>query len=98
MGVRQREEELSAGSAIRDRRYQARSIAGTHHSGSPSGVGPLRRAATLKIVPVIAYFGPARTFTEMALDAILAKGALKARELAAPTLAATYAALGLVRG
>ena len=32
------------------------------------------------------------------LDAVLAKGALKARELAAPTLAATYAALGLVRG
>ncbi|MFN4221676.1 MAG: tryptophan--tRNA ligase [Novosphingobium meiothermophilum] len=33
-----------------------------------------------------------------ALDAILAKGALKARDLAAPTLARTYAALGLVRG
>ena len=33
-----------------------------------------------------------------ALDAILAKGALKARALAAPTLSAAYAALGLVRG
>ena len=33
-----------------------------------------------------------------ALDAVLAKGALKARELAGPTLAAVYAALGLVRG
>ncbi|MFN3553074.1 MAG: tryptophan--tRNA ligase [Novosphingobium meiothermophilum] len=33
-----------------------------------------------------------------ALDAILAKGALKARDLAAPMLARTYAALGLVRG
>ena len=33
-----------------------------------------------------------------ALDAILAKGAWKARELAAPTLDATYNALGLVRG
>ncbi|CAM4209996.1 tryptophan--tRNA ligase [Novosphingobium lubricantis] len=33
-----------------------------------------------------------------ALDAILAKGAEKARALAAPTLDATYAALGLVRG
>lgn len=33
-----------------------------------------------------------------ALDAILAKGALKARDLAAPTLAKTYQALGLVRG
>lgn len=33
-----------------------------------------------------------------ALDAILRKGAAKARELAAPTLEATYAALGLVRG
>lgn len=33
-----------------------------------------------------------------ALDAILAKGAAKARELAAPTLTAAYQALGLVRG
>jgi tryptophanyl-tRNA synthetase len=33
-----------------------------------------------------------------ALDAILAQGSAKARELAAPTLAAAYAALGLVRG
>lgn len=33
-----------------------------------------------------------------ALDAILARGAARARELAQPTLAATYAALGLVRG
>ena len=41
-------------------------------------------------------------FTELlgdreALDAILARGAAKARELAAPTLDATYTALGLVR-
>ncbi|MBX9898269.1 MAG: tryptophan--tRNA ligase [Qipengyuania sp.] len=41
-------------------------------------------------------------FTELladreALDAILARGAAKARELAAPTLDATYKALGLVR-
>ena len=41
-------------------------------------------------------------FTELlsdreALDAILARGAAKARELAAPTLTATYNALGLVR-
>ena len=33
-----------------------------------------------------------------ALDAVLAKGALKARELARPTLDAAYKALGLVRG
>ncbi|MEL7739153.1 tryptophan--tRNA ligase [Citromicrobium bathyomarinum] len=33
-----------------------------------------------------------------ALDAILARGAAKARDRAAPTLAATYEALGLVRG
>ncbi len=33
-----------------------------------------------------------------ALEAILAKGAVRARERAAPTLAAAYAALGLVRG
>jgi tryptophanyl-tRNA synthetase len=41
-------------------------------------------------------------FTELladreALDAILARGAAKAREMAAPTLTATYNALGLVR-
>ena len=41
-------------------------------------------------------------FTELladreALDAILARGAAKAREIAAPTLTATYQALGLVR-
>ena len=33
-----------------------------------------------------------------ALDAILARGAARARDRAAPTLAATYQALGLVRG
>jgi tryptophanyl-tRNA synthetase len=33
-----------------------------------------------------------------ALDAILARGAAKARQLAGPTLDAAYAALGLVRG
>lgn len=33
-----------------------------------------------------------------ALDAILARGAARAREMATPTLAATYNALGLVRG
>tara|TARA_R100000049_G_C1938056_1_gene81954 strand:- start:899 stop:1594 length:696 start_codon:yes stop_codon:yes gene_type:complete len=33
-----------------------------------------------------------------ALDAILARGAARARDRAAPTLAATYEALGLVRG
>jgi len=33
-----------------------------------------------------------------ALDAILARGAALARERAVPTLAATYDALGLVRG
>ena len=33
-----------------------------------------------------------------ALDAILARGAAKARQLAGPTLEATYRALGLLRG
>src|SRR5690606_29467974 len=33
-----------------------------------------------------------------ALDAILARGAARAREIAAPTLASTYQALGLIRG
>jgi tryptophanyl-tRNA synthetase len=33
-----------------------------------------------------------------ALDAILARGALRAREIGGPTLDAAYRALGLVRG
>ena len=33
-----------------------------------------------------------------ALDAILASGAAKARQIAAPTLEATYRTLGLLRG
>ncbi len=49
------------------------------------------------LAPINARFLDLRQDRE-ALDAILAKGALKARELAAPTLSAAYAALGLVRG
>jgi tryptophanyl-tRNA synthetase len=47
--------------------------------------------------PITARFRELRQDGEQ-LDAVLAKGALKARELAAPTLRAAYAALGLVRG
>ena len=50
-----------------------------------------------KLAPINARFIELVQDSE-ALDAILAKGALKARELARPTLAAAYAALGLVRG
>jgi len=49
------------------------------------------------IAPITARFRSLLEDRE-ALDAILAKGAAKARERAAPTLAATYDALGLVRG
>jgi len=49
------------------------------------------------LAPINARFVELRQDRE-ALDAILAKGALKARELAIPTLKAAYAALGLVRG
>ncbi|HEX4847895.1 MAG TPA: tryptophan--tRNA ligase, partial [Novosphingobium sp.] len=49
------------------------------------------------LAPINARFLDLRQDRE-ALDAILAKGALKARELAAPTLTAAYDALGLVRG
>lgn len=49
------------------------------------------------LAPINARFLELRQDRE-ALDAILAKGALKARELAGPTLTAAYAALGLVRG
>ncbi|MCU0948271.1 MAG: tryptophan--tRNA ligase [Porphyrobacter sp.] len=53
---------------------------------------------------LVASLGPIRTrFTQLiadreALDAILARGAAKARERGQPTLDAAYAALGLVRG
>ena len=53
---------------------------------------------------LVETLGPiTRRFTELlddreALDAILARGAARAREIAAPTLTATYQALGLVRG
>jgi tryptophanyl-tRNA synthetase len=49
-----------------------------------------------KLAPINARFVALREDRE-ALDAILAKGALKARRLAVPTLDAVYAALGLVR-
>lgn len=49
------------------------------------------------LAPMAARYRELREDGE-ALDAILAKGALKARDLAAPTLAKTYQALGLVRG
>src|SRR5690606_35327236 len=53
---------------------------------------------------LVETLGPiTRRFTELlddreALDAILARGAARAREIAAPTLTAAYNALGLVRG
>ncbi len=47
--------------------------------------------------PIAARYTELREDDE-ALDAILAKGAAKARQLAAPTLSATYQALGLFRG
>ncbi|MBT0670335.1 tryptophan--tRNA ligase [Novosphingobium profundi] len=50
-----------------------------------------------KLSPINARFNELRK-DYSALDAILAKGAAKARELALPTLHAAYDALGLVRG
>jgi tryptophanyl-tRNA synthetase len=50
-----------------------------------------------KLAPINARFVELRQ-DHTALDAILRKGAGKARELAAPTLNAAYTALGLVRG
>ncbi len=49
------------------------------------------------LAPINAKFVELKQDRE-ALDAVLAKGALKARELAGPTLDAVYKALGLVRG
>ena len=50
-----------------------------------------------KLAPINARFVELRQ-DRAALDAILRQGAERARALAAPTLAATYDALGLVRG
>ena len=50
-----------------------------------------------KLAPINARFNALR-HDRPALDAILAKGGERARALAAPTLAAAYDALGLVRG
>lgn len=50
-----------------------------------------------KLSPINARFVELRE-DKTALDAILAKGAARARELAIPTLEKTYDALGLVRG
>jgi len=49
------------------------------------------------LAPIAARFNALRHDRE-SLDAILARGASKARERAAPTLTAAYNALGLVRG
>jgi tryptophanyl-tRNA synthetase len=49
------------------------------------------------LAPIAGRFNELRADRE-ALDAILARGASKAREMGAPTLAAAYRALGLVRG
>ena len=49
------------------------------------------------LAPIAARFRDLRQDRE-ALDAILAKGAARARKMGGPTLTATYRALGLVRG
>jgi tryptophanyl-tRNA synthetase len=50
-----------------------------------------------ELAPIAARFNELKADRE-ALDAILARGASKAREMASATLTATYEALGLVRG
>jgi tryptophanyl-tRNA synthetase len=49
------------------------------------------------LAPIVTRFNALRQDRE-SLDAILARGASKAREMAAPTLSTVYNALGLVRG
>jgi len=65
------------------------------------GFGAFKPALGEVLVETLAPIS--RRFVELkqdreSLDAILAKGALKARELARPTLGAAYRALGLIRG
>jgi tryptophanyl-tRNA synthetase len=50
-----------------------------------------------ELAPIAARFNELKADRE-SLDAILAQGASRAREMSAPTLAAAYKALGLVRG
>ena len=50
-----------------------------------------------QLSPITARFNELRSDRE-SLDAILARGAARAREMGGPTLARTYEALGLVRG
>jgi tryptophanyl-tRNA synthetase len=50
-----------------------------------------------ELAPIAARFNELKADRE-SLDAILASGASRAREMSAPTLAAAYKALGLVRG
>jgi tryptophanyl-tRNA synthetase len=65
------------------------------------GFGSFKQALGERLVETMAPIGERfRSLLEdrEALDAILARGAARAREIAGPTLAGTYAALGLVRG
>ena len=55
-------------------------------------------AATEAESQEVARMAAAHEAIRLELDAILAKGALKARDIAGPTLDAAYNALGLVRG
>jgi tryptophanyl-tRNA synthetase len=77
------------------------SVATVLHDFGGEGFGKFKPALgellVEKLAPINARFLDLVQDSE-ALDAILAKGALKARDIAGPTLAATYAALGLVRG
>ena len=57
----------------------------------------LGEALVESLAPIAARFRELKQDRE-ALDAILARGAAKAREAGGPTLTATYRALGLVRG
>jgi tryptophanyl-tRNA synthetase len=65
------------------------------------GFGPFKSALgelmVATLAPISERFNALRQDRE-ALDAILARGAAQARQIAGPTLAAAYQALGLVRG
>jgi tryptophanyl-tRNA synthetase len=96
-----------------DGRPEAANLVGIYAAMTGSGVGDVLRdfggkgfgtfkpalAELLadKLAPINARFADLRQ-DRAALDAILRAGAENARTLAAPTLAAAYAALGLVRG
>ena len=100
------------GQAVREGRPEARNLVGIYAAMAGTGVATvlgdfagqgfgafkpaLGELLVEKLAPINERFVELRG-DHAALDAILSQGSARARALAAPTLDATYAALGLLR-